>query len=163
MTGTDPAVEAARRAWETVGMGEDQNYLRGLKAGAREAFAEIRKLHKPMTIKLPGRSIFNVNGTYIGEVGGGEATVCAHCHSEWWSVQPARHCALCGDKHRDECVCDCRACEDSDHNDCEDNCGFEQCSGIWWADPKREPFPVAGPLWPCATARLIYTSEELNQ
>lgn len=79
---TDPAVEAAQRALNTDRLRSDPIDAFTL-AGAREALAPIRELHKP----------------FVDE---------CHC---------CRHCVECG---------------------------------------------AIGTGWPCDTARLIYTSEELN-
>lgn len=129
-----------------------------------ETIAALRDLHKPHEIRLPSRSIFNGAGTYIGEVGGGTATICAHCHSEFSRHVPGRHCPCCadtGDGRRDrECECDCRACDEADHDVCDDNCGYRVCEGINWANPKKMPFS-AGVVWPCRTAALIYSPDEL--
>lgn len=133
---------------------------------ADDTLTAIRNLHKPRAIPLPGKSIFNRNGTYIGEVGGGEAVVCDHCHSEYTTGAPMKHCAECndtGDNRRDrQCECHCWDCSEAEHDDCDDNCGYPVCPGIYWADHKKRPFR-ADILWPCKTAELIYTSEELNQ
>lgn len=61
MTGTDPAILAAQRAWESEGWGgpgrpleEGMSEGRLAVAAVREAFASIRELHKRR--RSPGRT-----------------------------------------------------------------------------------------------------------
>lgn len=90
---TDPAIEAAQRAWDAVTFGEPFD---GFVAAAREALKPIRELHQTITDPI------------------------------WWHK-------LHPDDPDEYTHCRCQVAAT----------GYQ--------------------LWPCATAKLIYTTEELDQ
>ena len=119
MTGADPAVEAARRAW---GAGADWEFndrtTGGMSlAAAREALAPVRALHYRIDIA---------------------ATSCVE------------ECEV----HEDESPLDvkvpvCRECY-----------RIAEEADLYFSERPGWHEPVA---WPCATARLAYTAEELER
>lgn len=122
MTGTDPAILAAQRAWESEGWGgPDRPLEEGMSEGslaeaaAREALEPIRDLHKPMNLYLPCEA--------------------SEIHPEAFETGVGEWC--------------CPVCTDLD--------GGPQkvCVECQFDDGEHLE-------WPCDTARLIYTSEELN-
>ena len=77
MTGTDPAKDAADRAWDatkTTGVIPDENPWEQSIAAAREALKPIRALHRPMTDD-------ELRETWPGMVGG-DRVLCVACSDD---------------------------------------------------------------------------------
>ena len=113
---SDPAIDAAQRAWNREGLGAAPSFSEIARAAAREALAPLRELHTHIDVW----EYDDTNGVWVTDDDGEMILV-------------ARYCRECSDPE----VID--AIEDF----------------TWDGDGYfRE--------WPCDTARLIYSSEELG-
>lgn len=114
---SDPAVEAARRAYRPPVHRYDEITWRELESAAREALKPIRELHKPEVIKVIS-------------------------------------CPLECEIHEDDCPAN------ADFTVCAECYRFaEDDMGVYFDDGGTE---ITSVEWPCATARLVYSAEELS-
>ncbi|HVX56257.1 MAG TPA: hypothetical protein VHA37_00870 [Candidatus Saccharimonadales bacterium] len=121
---SDPAVDAAQRAWERKYGSINSPWREGLSRGfidaAREMAKPIREKHKPVEYY----EYDDTNGVFKTDTDGERilmGRVCAECSSQ-------EFLELLGD------------------------CELEDCTRYEGERP-----------WPCDTAKLIYTSEELEK